>query len=512
MNGQLPTLGPPRLAAPRSGALGDLGLVALLVGVGLATVALGWLSDGNVFVSAAPALVTGMVLAICVAPLRWTMMVLTFLLLALDDYSNAMGTWHTPWAIVQELLVQNVDRVIPAARGFKLSGMELIAGLLFGVALYRRYRGSTMDSRGRAPMARVLVEFLLVYLAGVLLATVNGMLRGGSMEVAIWQVRPLLHLAMFFVLFDAAIRGSIDLRALGRLIVAAAILKAALAMWVRFVLAVSEKDQNTATSHGDSILFALACMVLIANLMERTDRRRLAACIVFLPPILLGMKANTRRLVWVELVFALALAYLLSPWRPWKRSVTRLGLVLAPVLLLYAAVGWNSSSGVFAPLSTFRSVAESGRDRSTFFRHVENWNLVVNMEDRPILGRGFGHEFVEFYKNDDISFFAQYKAEPHQVLALLLFCGFIAFNAVWLFLAVGIYLAARAYRLATVPEDRAAALCCIATIVICLIQVYGDLGPYLTQYKVILAMALAVAGKLAVSTGAWPARVRAASA
>jgi hypothetical protein len=513
MNEQSPTLGRPGLAARRTAALGDRGLVALLVGVALATVALGWLSNGEIAVTAAPVLVTAIVMGMCVAPLRWTAMVLIFLLLALDDYSNAMGAWHTPWAIIQELLVQNVDRVVPALRGFKLSGLELIAILLLGVALYRRYTGNTIDSRGRTPVAKVMAEFMVVFLVAILFATANGLLRGGSPEIAIWQARPLLHLLILFVLFNAAFRGAADLRALGRLIVVAAILKASLATWVYYATTVSEKNVGTATSHGDSVLFAMACTMLIVHLMERTDRKRLVACLLFLPPILLGMKANTRRLVWVELVSALAVAYLLSPWRPWKRAATRFGIAMIPVVLLYAAIGWNSSSAIFAPLSTFRSISETNRDRSTFFRHVENWNLVVNMDDHPILGRGFGHEFVEFYKNDDISFFAQYKAEPHnQVLGLLLFGGFLAFNGIWLTFAVGVYLAARAYRAATVPEERAGAMCCIAAIIICLNQVYGDLGPYLTPYKVILALALVMAGKLAVSTGAWPARVRPASA
>jgi hypothetical protein len=39
---------------------------------------------------------------------------------------------------------------------------------------------------------------------------------------------------------------------------------------------------------------------------------------------------------------------------------------------------------------------------------------------------------------------------------------------------------------------------------------WGDTGASFIQYKITLAAAMALAGKLAVSTGGWPARLEAA--
>jgi O-antigen ligase len=198
----------------------------------------------------------------------------------------------------------------------------------------------------------------------------------------------------------------------------------------------------------------------------------------------------------------------MSPWRGWKRSFTRLAITLAPIALLYGAAGWSSQAALFKPVKTFRSVVDPQQDSSTYFRHVENWNLAVGMGDAPILGRGFGHEFTEYWHNADIlSIFPQYRAEPHnQVLGILLFGGWFGFVGFLAPLVLALFLAARSYRFARDPEDRAAALCCHATIVIALMQVQGDLGSYATQYKVLVALALVLAGKLAVATGAWPGR------
>ena len=75
-------------------------------------------------------------------------------------------------------------------------------------------------------------------------------------------------------------------------------------------------------------------------------------------------------------------------------------------------------------------------------------------------------------------------------------------------LGAGIFFAIRAYRFAREADDRAAALCCMASVLIVLVQWWGDLGMGATQSKVFAALALAMAGKLAVATGAWPAPAR----
>jgi hypothetical protein len=82
--------------------------------------------------------------------------------------------------------------------------------------------------------------------------------------------------------------------------------------------------------------------------------------------------------------------------------------------------------------------------------------------------------------------------------------GLFGFTAVWALFAGGLYLAFRSFRSAVSPEDRVAALGCAGALIACHMMGYGDTGAHYTQYKIIAALALAVAGKLAVSTGAWP--------
>jgi len=178
---------------------------------------------------------------------------------------------------------------------------------------------------------------------------------------------------------------------------------------------------------------------------------------------------------------------------------------------LYIGAGWNNTgSSVFKPVGMLRSIADSKSDRSTLDRDVENWNLLLSMRERPILGRGFGFEYTEYWLGDDISkVFPMYKAIPHNsVLALLLFAGLIGFCGLWSLLAVGVFLAVRSFHRTTVPIDRAAAMAAVGVVLIVVLHIYGDMGISSNQSRVLLPMALAVAGKLAVATGAWPERKR----
>jgi hypothetical protein len=482
--------------------------LALLAVVGGATVAAVALGAGPL-VAAAPVLGAAAAYAVARNPLRATVLAFLLLVLALDDRRNAGGVWHTPWAFAGDFLRANLDSIVPAARGVKLNGMELVVVALLALAAWRRARGDRIDLRGAVPAATVAFELAGVAVAAILLATAHGLARGGSLDTAIWQTRPLLDTIALFALFAVALRGPPDHVALGKVIVLAASLRALLAIWVRYGIAPTVPGHVAyTTDHGDSVLFALACAVLLTHLLERLDSRRLLQTVLFLPPILLGMHANARRVAWVQLAVVLVAVFLATPWHRWHRRLARAALVAAPLVLLYAAAGWSAEARVFAPVHTFRSVVQNDADRSTWARHVENWNLAVSLRDRPLAGRGFGHEWDEVFVGDEIvSIFPQYRSAPHnQVLGLLLFAGVASFTAIWGLLALTVFLALRAYRLATAPEDRAAALCCAGAVLVAAVQFHGDMGAFWMQSRVLLALALAVSAKLAVATGAWPAR------
>ena len=128
----------------------------------------------------------------------------------------------------------------------------------------------------------------------------------------------------------------------------------------------------------------------------------------------------------------------------------------------------------------------------------------------PLLGVGYGHGYVELVKLPDISsVYALYRFIPHNgILGLWAYGGIVGFTALWTMLVAGIFFAARAYRFAIKEEDRIAALTSIAMIVIYTVHCYGDMGLGTWTGVFTVAPSLALASRLAVATGAWPAEQR----
>jgi O-antigen ligase len=188
--------------------------------------------------------------------------------------------------------------------------------------------------------------------------------------------------------------------------------------------------------------------------------------------------------------------------------MTRLLVFAVPVLALYVLLGWNSSSRVFSPVQTFRGLGDSSVNGSTYWREVEIFNIATTMAASPLRGLGLGGQYTEHMPNADISsIYKEYREWPHNtVLGLLLLSGVFAFTALWALYVLVMFLAARSYRMSASAESRVAALGCMASVVCALVMAYGDTGAHYTQFKVLLALAIAVASKLAIATGAWPAR------
>jgi O-antigen ligase len=476
----------------------------------LATAAASFVAEGSPFLGVLPALVTVLAWVVIVTPLRWSVTGLLFLSLAVDDRSSAEGVWRTPLSFVGDLLHSNIDAVVPGASGFKLKGIEVAAVLLAAVALFRRLRGDTIDTRGDVATPRVMREFVGILLLSVGYAVANGLASGGDPQVALWHARPFLDVVALFFLFQLAYRGPVDHVLLGRTIVAAASVKAVLAIWIRAFVAPFQRGgrMEFTTNHGDSILFVVACAILLAQLFERPQRRFLRDFVLFFPLLVWGMIANARRLAWVELAFVAALFLWISPRTAFKRGVMRALVLATPLLVAYVIVGLSSDHPFFAPVATFRSVSDSTADRSTWDRHVESWNIANSIRDNPLRGRGFGQEYTEYIAMDDISHaFPMYKAEPHNMLlGLVLFAGAIAFTGIVAVYGLVVFLAARSYARTARPLDRVACLTLMAIVVIIWLQIYGDMGVFSPQAYLLGALAMALSGKMAVASGAYPAQ------
>lgn len=436
-------------------------------------------------------------------PLRSSALAFVFLVLAGEQRGDADSRWQSPFAVVGWLLRNNLNLTIPID-ALRFTGIDVVLLYLGLIAVWRRSVRSTLD-RGVIPPPRPLTRVALVSLGVLLLLSAYGVARGGSAQQVLWQIHQLLLLPLLYLLFSVSLRDREDLLACGKVIVAAALVKAAMAVWIRHSTGLGLEVMLTATSHSDSGLFCAAFTLLVIAVFEKTSRKHVQLCLLLLPPLAWGMIANNRRLAWVEVAMVLILL-LVSRRSPAKRLVLRSLVVLTPLALLYVAAGWSSGAAVFAPVGTVRSIVDSKADRSTATRDIENFNLLDTARtNNPLLGTGFGHQYVEAVKMDDISdLFPQYKYIPHNsILGLWAFTGILGFTLLFWPIVAGVYFAVRTYRHSKDWLVRTGAFSSLAIVLVYLVQCYGDMGLVCWVGTFLVALALSLAGKLAVGSGAW---------
>jgi O-antigen ligase len=358
--------------------------------------------------------------------------------------------------------------------------------------------------------ARPMDAAIIAGLGTLALGFVWGLARGGSAYQAYYQLKALVITLVAAGLLRAAIRSPHDLKALGKTILAAALVRGTLAIYFFYAHVrgrVFWPYPRWMTTHDDSVLFVAGILVVVAWALARLHWRAWLAAVLVSGHLLLAIKVNNRRLAWIEILAAVAFGYLLLPQARLRRWVTRWMLLAAPVLAVYVAVGWGRSESIFAPLHALDSVTGEDEDASARARNEENLNLVFTFLQHPLMGSGWGHPYQEVssvYTHFGPEFW-QYRYLPHNSLVgLVAFSGFVGLLGVWSVLVVAAFLAARGCRAARAPTERAAAMAAFCVLPVYALQCYGDMGLQSLSGGLLLAVAIAVAGRVPAWTGAWP--------
>jgi hypothetical protein len=466
-------------------------------------------------------LLGGVLIASWVAPLRVPLLVVMFVGLAVDRPGDAEGRWASPFITIGGLLFQNLNNVI-SVEALKFSGVFLLVTCLLMVRAYRVLGGRVRDTRDSLrPAAPVLWGMLIAGFA-IAFNVLVGWLREGDIQMAKVQVQGFLQLLAVAYLFSVSLRGPRDYRIAGKVIVAAACIKAFMAVWIRLTLPSAYPnpyggmtEMEYATNHGDSLLFACAIAVLVGPLLYRPRARQLRWVLLALPLIVAGLFANDRRIAWVQVALGILVLIGMNLRRVVTPRLVSVAVWMSPVLLAYVLAGWSLPSRVFAPVHFVRSLVVDTRtdgslDRSTLYRDAENYNLVYTFRSNPVIGSGFGHPFAQTAALDDISrSFKEFAYLPHNsMLGLWAFTGAVGFTAILTPLVIALFLAARAHAFANEPVHAIAATASIACIGAYVLHLWGDIGFTEPHTIFLVGLAMAIAGQIATDTGAWPGRWR----
>jgi hypothetical protein len=452
------------------------------------------------------AMVIAIVAFLAWASPRTAALTLLFMALVADVPSDrpAASLWKSPLFSLGTFLFENL-RKSTEIEFLHISGFDLIVLAMVGAVALGRGR---VRSESRVATPDCLRSALIFSLVAMLYLEIAGLLTGGDFQQSLWQARPLAYVPLLAFVFLAAFGERGDPLAMGKIVVAAALTKCAFGLYFFFFFCRPRGIFPVyITSHSDSALFGAAIVILVVRWIEQRSWRSLAGMAALVPIIGVTTALNNRRLAYVSLAAALIAIYFVTSQAALKRVVHRVAIISVPILALYVAVGWNSPHLVFAPIRSFRTMSAPKLDSSAGMRDIENYNLIKTIRKNLVFGSGFGHPYDEVIRGDDISkLFPQYRYVAHNdVLCLLMLGGLVGFTAVWLPLAVAMFLAVRSYRRSQVSSERAAALAAIGGIVIYMVQGYGDIGFHTWAGALILICAIATAGKVAIPAGAWPA-------
>ena len=390
----------------------------------------------------------------------------------------------------------------------RLSGSEAIYLCILVLLLFRwLVRPSVPEHRTAG--ARILIASLWVSFAAVVWLEVWGLARGGDFRQSLWQFRALLWLPVLVTLFSNSLEGPRDFPLILYAMTVAACVKIGFGLFYLITIAWPHAySPESITGHEDSILFVAVTLAWIAAWIHRPRLRTLPLTLLVVGWVLVGIVVNNRRIAFVELAVGLLLLYLFLGG-PVKRFTSRALLLMLPVLALYLAVGMSRPRGIFKPASLIMSVSKQS-DGSSLTRDIENYNLIQTLKPVKALGSGWGHEYKEAVKADDISmYFAQYRYIAHNsILWLLGIGGIVGFTLLWMPVSIGVFLAARSYRFATHPRERTAAITGLAILSTYVIHSWGDMGTQGAFSGLVVAWGLATVARLATHTGAWPSTTR----
>lgn len=452
--------------------------------------------------------------AVMRAPLRTTMLTLMFFAFTLENPSEmpAAGQWQSPFYFMGALFLTHFKTVVGGPWFF--GGMDLML-LAAGLSWYLNVRGRNRGIGTPRPMIKLAHLCYGTIVFTFLVGKLNGGADGG---IAVWQIDRVMYLPAVFLLCQAAFTGPKDYMAIGKVMLSAALLRALQSMYVRAIVPskidpiTGESDLPYTTTHHDSMLFGAAVVLVVALIIQRATPKAVRLAILVLPILFGGMVANDRRMVWVQIALVFAALYMITEPNAFKRKLQKVAIAMIPVAIGYIAVGWNQKGGIFKPVAMIRSTVDSSGDESTAWRDLENFDLIYTIRTKPFVGVGYGHGFWEVWPLPAVAYPLERFIPHNSILGIWCYGGYIGFTGLTLLWVAGVYFGVRAYHHCKEPYDKAAALVSFGSILIYYVQCFGDLGLGTFTGVYLIAPSLAIAGKLAVKSGAWPMPTKAVRA
>jgi hypothetical protein len=423
---------------------------------------------------------------------RWALLVSVFLTFV-SDLGAPYSEWFSPFSWAHFYIEALPWKVRPIDHVF------LLCLLL-----------APKNRESREPAVKPMRKMLLLSAGTTVVWFLYGWLRGGDAWAASWQIYLMLSGVLCAFAIAANFRTPEHWVLFAKMLLAAAVYRATMC-WGYYIFYIHPglvyPVPEFLTSHDDTVLWVSCILLVLLAMIEPVGRPRRGRLWFLLFLMMGAVLWNQRRIAYVSLGIGGALLLGLLPAGKAKRRAMRAVYAMAPVVLIYAAVGWGRSEKIFKPLQSISTVTTS-EDTSTKARNVENLGLIATSNaNNMFMGTGWGHKYVEVSSKYSIAlYFPLWQYIPHNsILGLLAFTGILGFAGYWMVFPTAMFLAARMARLSQSTLPRQIGALGAANLMVCANQFYGDMGIYYAKGVYMLSVSYAIALRLPIMAGAWPA-------
>lgn len=283
--------------------------------------------------------------------------------------------------------------------------------------------------------------YVAAFMATVVNGLVYGIMTGGNSTMALWEVRSLFY--FFFVYIMAANliaeRKHVDILLWITIIMVG--VRSFLGVHAWSVLGTETVERRyKLLEHTDSLFFTLLFFLAFILTLSNGDKRMKWVTLLLVPVAIFSTLMNQRRAgmaaFFVAIIPTILILYSVLPHR--RKQVTRFLVGLALFNAVYLPVAWNGEGAWALPARSIKSINNpSERDASSdYYRLMEDTNLKLTRDIRPLLGVGFGIPFGQFLALPRLTTdFLQYM--PHNsVLWIWMRVGHVGFFCFMLMIGV----------------------------------------------------------------------------
>jgi hypothetical protein len=358
---------------------------------------------------------------------------------------------------------------------FSLAELLMLVVLLIWLLKSIALRNFRFD---RGTLMRPIGAYMLMVLVG----EVHGLASGGNVTLSLWEIRSQVYMFVTYILVSNLARTRSDINTLLSILMIGTGIKG-IQGTVRYFFELRGKLDTVESllSHEQSFFFNLFIIMFLILFLYGGRKRLRRAMLVLLPFVLLSALANQRRAAILALLVG-AVCLLVGTavaYRKRRKLITIILVVLAVSLPVYYQVYKNKEGLIAEPARAVASAfTPDARDAgSNQYRVTEDKDLMATMQTSPIIGYGYGKEFLTPYPLVDISqFYNFYLLEPHDsVLWVWMRLGTVGYLLFWFMIGTAVVQSARLARTLRDPYLKGLAIFCLTTVIQEVIFGYLDL-------------------------------------